>query len=170
MIRIAKEQFPEIDFRVTDAERLPFADDTFDLVVGVHVVHHLARPRVMFESVCRVTKPGGHFAFTIPDQLRQKGFGSFFPAVAEHHEMEAMPGGPLLMESDPAVIRAEVLSGGFRECRVERRHVTCRLGSLEPLLEVGWKFASSSRPERTLETASGRQPTAMQPYRLGDGS
>jgi hypothetical protein len=56
--------------------------------------------------------------------------------------MEAMPGGPLLMVSDPASIRAEVLTGGFRECRVERRHVTCRLQSLEPLLEVGWKFAS----------------------------
>src|SRR5215217_1089463 len=68
------------------AEQLPFEDDTFDLVVGVYVVHHLARPRVVFESVCRVTKPGGHFAFTIPDQLRQASFGSFFSAVTEHHE------------------------------------------------------------------------------------
>jgi ubiquinone/menaquinone biosynthesis C-methylase UbiE len=79
MIKIAKDQFPRIDFQVADAERLPFDDQSFDFVIGIHVVHHLARPRRMFESVCRVTKPGGHFAFTLPDQLRQQSFGSFFP-------------------------------------------------------------------------------------------
>jgi ubiquinone/menaquinone biosynthesis C-methylase UbiE len=50
MIRIAKDRFPEIDFRVADSERLPFEDGTFDLIVGVHILHHLARPRVVFES------------------------------------------------------------------------------------------------------------------------
>jgi SAM-dependent methyltransferase len=161
----------QIDFRVANAERLPFEDDTFDLVVGVHIVHHLARPRVMFESVCRVTKLGGHFAFTVPDQLRQESFGSFFSAVAEHHEMEAMPGGPLLMESDPAAIRAEVLTGGFRECRVERRRVTCRLQSLQPLLEVGWKFASLDRVGADVsDRIRATTYRNAEPYELGDGS
>jgi ubiquinone/menaquinone biosynthesis C-methylase UbiE len=54
MIRIAKDQFPKIEFRVADAEQLPFENDTFDLVVGVYVVHHLARPRVVFESMVRI--------------------------------------------------------------------------------------------------------------------
>lgn len=44
MIQVAKDQFPGAGFRVADAEQLPFERDTFDLVVGVHVVHHLARP------------------------------------------------------------------------------------------------------------------------------
>ncbi len=171
MIGIARDQFPRIDFQIADAERLPFGDDVFDLVVGVHIVHHLARPRVAFESICRVTKQGGHFAFTIPDQLRQAGFGSLFSAVAEHHKMEAMPGGPLLMESDPASIRAEVLTGGFRECRVERRQVTTRLQSLEPLLEAGWKLASLDLVAKDvgdqIKVATYRN---AKPYKLEDGS
>jgi SAM-dependent methyltransferase len=171
MIRVAKDQFPQIDFRVADAERLPFEDNTFDLIVGVHIVHHLARPRVMFESVCRVTKPEGHFAFTIPDQLRQASFGSFFSAVAKHHDMEAMPGGPLLMESDPAAIRAEVLAGGFRECRVERRHVQCRLHSLEPLLEVGQQFAGLDQVEtKVSDRIRATTYENAEPYKLADGS
>ncbi len=171
MIRIAKDQFPKIDFRVADAERLPFEDGSFDLIVGIHILHHLARPRVVFEAVCRVAKPGGHFAFTIPDQLRQASFGSFFSAVAKHHEMEAMPGGPLLMESDPAAIRAEVLTGGFRECRVERRHVKCRLQSLEPLLEVGWKFANLEQGEANVrDRIRTTTYSNAEPYKLADGS
>jgi SAM-dependent methyltransferase len=171
MIRTAKDQFPGIDFRVADAEQLPFDDSTFDLVVAVHVVHHLARPRVVFASLCRVTKRGGHFAFTIPDQLRQASFGSFFSAVAEHHKMDAMPGGPLLMETDPAVIQSEVLAGGFHECRVERRQVTTRLQSLEPLLEAGWKFANLDQAAADV-TDRIRATTYRnaEPYRLKDGS
>jgi len=171
MIRIAKDQFPQIDFRIADAEQLPFEDSTFDLIVGIHIVHHLARPRVVFDSVCRVTKPGGHFAFTVPDQLRQASFGSFFSAVAKHHEMEAMPGGPLLMESDPAAIRAEVLKGGFRECRVERRRIMCRLQSLEPLLEVGWKFANLEQSEANVKDRIRTTTYSnAEPYKLADGS
>ena len=122
MVRVAKDQFPEIEFQVGDAEQLLFDENTFDVVVGVHLVHHLARPRTVFASISRVIKPGGHFVFSIPDQMRQASFGSLFSAVAVHHKMDAMPGGPLLMESDPAIIRAEVLT--------------------EPLLEAGWKFAN----------------------------
>jgi SAM-dependent methyltransferase len=171
MIQVAKDQFPGTGFRVADAEQLPFESDTFDLVVGVHVVHHLARPRVVFESVCRVTKPGGNFAFTIPDQLRQASFGSFFSAVTEHHEMDAMPGGPLLMESDPAVVQAEVLTGGFQECRVERRQMTCKLQSLEPLLEVGRKFANLDQVAPDVnERIRATTYRNAGPYKQADGS
>jgi ubiquinone/menaquinone biosynthesis C-methylase UbiE len=171
MIRIAKQQFPAIDFRVADAERLPFEDGAFDLVIGIHVVHHLARPRVVIESVFRVTKPDGHFAFSIPDQLRQASFGSFFSAVSKHHQMEAMPGGPLLMESDPETIRAEFLAGGFRECRVERRRSICHLQSLEPLLEVGWKFANLEQGGADVKDRIRTTTyTNAEPYKWADGS
>jgi SAM-dependent methyltransferase len=152
-------------------EQLPFEDDAFDLVVGVYVVHHLARPRVVFESIFRVVKLGGDFAFTIPDQLRQTSFGSFYSAVTEHHEMDAMPGGPLLMENDPVIIRAEVLSGGFRECHVERRQVICRLQSLEPLLEVGRKFANLDQVAADInDRIRATTYRNAEPYKQTDGS
>ena len=44
---------------VADAQILPFRDATFDAVVGVDFVHHLATPLAFFREVARVLRPGG---------------------------------------------------------------------------------------------------------------
>src|SRR4051794_36893707 len=46
-----------------DAEQLPFADDTFDLVLGHAVLHHLPDLDQAFREFRRVLKPGGLLAF-----------------------------------------------------------------------------------------------------------
>jgi SAM-dependent methyltransferase len=48
-------------------ERLPFAGDSFDLVVSVWVLEHLADPLGTFIEVRRVLRPGGHFLFLTPN-------------------------------------------------------------------------------------------------------
>lgn len=53
---------------VGDAERLPFPDRTFDLVVGVSVLHHL-NLRAAVPEIRRVLKPGGRIAFTEPNMM-----------------------------------------------------------------------------------------------------
>jgi ubiquinone/menaquinone biosynthesis C-methylase UbiE len=47
------------DLRVADAEALPFADATFDLVYSWGVLHHSPRTEVAFRELFRVLKPGG---------------------------------------------------------------------------------------------------------------
>lgn len=46
-----------------DAEALPFADGSFDLVLGHAVLHHLPRLDRAFAEFERVLKPGGRFVF-----------------------------------------------------------------------------------------------------------
>ncbi len=46
-----------------DAESLPFADATFDLVLGHAVLHHLPDLRRAFAEFHRVLRPGGRIAF-----------------------------------------------------------------------------------------------------------
>jgi ubiquinone/menaquinone biosynthesis C-methylase UbiE len=46
-----------------DAERLPFADQSFDLVLGHAVLHHLPDLRRAFAEFHRVLAPGGRLAF-----------------------------------------------------------------------------------------------------------
>ena len=46
-----------------DAERLPFADASFDLVLGHAVLHHLPHLDRAFAEFRRVLKPGGRFLF-----------------------------------------------------------------------------------------------------------
>lgn len=49
-----------IDFRLSDAESLPFPDGVFDMVVSRLAVHHFKSPELVVSEMVRVCKPGGH--------------------------------------------------------------------------------------------------------------
>jgi ubiquinone/menaquinone biosynthesis C-methylase UbiE len=53
----------EVEGRVADAERLPYDDNEFDLVIGHAVLHHIPDVELAFREVLRVLKPGGRFVF-----------------------------------------------------------------------------------------------------------
>jgi len=56
---------------VTDlADRLPFRDSTFDVVVASNVLEHLKRPEEALCECHRVLKPGGLILITVPFLLR----------------------------------------------------------------------------------------------------
>lgn len=48
-----------IDGQAADAEELPYDDDTFDLVIGHAVIHHIPDVDKAFREMFRVLKPGG---------------------------------------------------------------------------------------------------------------
>jgi ubiquinone/menaquinone biosynthesis C-methylase UbiE len=52
-----------VDTKVTDAERLPFDDESFDLVFGHAVLHHLPDLNAALSEFRRVVRPGGALAF-----------------------------------------------------------------------------------------------------------
>jgi SAM-dependent methyltransferase len=47
------------DFRLTDGDRLPFEDESFDIACSMGVLHHIEDPRPMIAEMRRVLKPGG---------------------------------------------------------------------------------------------------------------
>lgn len=51
---------------VADALRLPFRSGSVDAVVGIDVLHHLARPRWFFTEVARVLRADGRLALVEP--------------------------------------------------------------------------------------------------------
>ncbi|EID55539.1 class I SAM-dependent methyltransferase [Saccharomonospora xinjiangensis] len=53
----------DVDGRVADAERIPYDDNSFDLVVGHAVLHHIPDVPAALREVLRVLKPGGRFVF-----------------------------------------------------------------------------------------------------------
>jgi SAM-dependent methyltransferase len=50
---------PGLTFRVGDAEALPFADSSFDLVHSKDSLHHMDAPERALAEYRRVTRPGG---------------------------------------------------------------------------------------------------------------
>jgi ubiquinone/menaquinone biosynthesis C-methylase UbiE len=48
----------DADLRCADVRDLPFADQTFDLVMSAHMLEHLADPRVGLREMARVLRPG----------------------------------------------------------------------------------------------------------------
>ncbi|MDR6912430.1 ubiquinone/menaquinone biosynthesis C-methylase UbiE [Rhodococcus fascians] len=62
-LRNAEHLGLEVDGRVADAETIPYDDDTFDLVVGHAVLHHIPDVEQSLREVLRVLKPGGRFVF-----------------------------------------------------------------------------------------------------------
>lgn len=48
-------------------EHLPFAGESFDLIVCLWVLEHLRSPEAVLREVHRVLRPGGHFLFLTPN-------------------------------------------------------------------------------------------------------
>jgi ubiquinone/menaquinone biosynthesis C-methylase UbiE len=49
----------KVTFRIEDGERLSFSDASFDVVLSVNTLHHLARPYKVVGELVRVLAPGG---------------------------------------------------------------------------------------------------------------
>ena len=52
---------PHLSFRQGDAEKLPFPDSSFDVVLNVESCHHYPSLSTFFSEVERVLRPGGSF-------------------------------------------------------------------------------------------------------------
>lgn len=63
MLEVCRENASRLGCTVTtrtaDAERLPYHDGEFDLVVGHAFLHHIPEPEVAFREIARVLRAGG---------------------------------------------------------------------------------------------------------------
>ena len=57
---------------VGDATRMPFPDDSFDIVIAAEVMEHIPADQVAIREVARVLRPGGVAAVTVPAWLPER--------------------------------------------------------------------------------------------------
>jgi ubiquinone/menaquinone biosynthesis C-methylase UbiE len=77
----------EIDTVVTEAEELPFADESFDIVFGHAVLHHIPNLERAFSEFIRVLRPGGAIVFA----GEPSRYGDMLAAVPKRTGMALAP-------------------------------------------------------------------------------
>jgi SAM-dependent methyltransferase len=98
MVSAAQEAHPSLEFRVADAEDLPFADATFGAALAAFVVNHLPRPERGAAELRRVVAPGGRVAVAMWDQPERVEFLGLLDAAMDAARVERgllLPPGPV---------------------------------------------------------------------------
>jgi demethylmenaquinone methyltransferase/2-methoxy-6-polyprenyl-1,4-benzoquinol methylase len=104
----------DVRFHLGDAERLPFDDDTFDVVWSSGSIEYWPNPVAAIEECRRITKPGGQVLMVGPDYPNSTVFQKMADAIMlfydedeadrmftkagfeqfEHHIQQSRPGSP----------------------------------------------------------------------------
>jgi len=130
-IALARQNFAQqgltADLREADGERLPFADESFDLVFAHGVVQYTSNDAALVAECRRVLKPGGTAIFQVYNRISWlNALGKLMKVGLEHEDA------PVLKKYSIAEFRA--LLRGFSAVRIveERFPVKSRLHG-------GWK-------------------------------
>jgi 2-polyprenyl-3-methyl-5-hydroxy-6-metoxy-1,4-benzoquinol methylase len=62
-----------LHFEIQDIERLPYEDDSFELVVSCETIEHVPRPQRAVRELARVLQPGGTLLLTCPNYMSVMG-------------------------------------------------------------------------------------------------
>jgi SAM-dependent methyltransferase len=89
-LAVANAEPDGVEFRMAEAERLPFGDAEFDFVWIFDVLEHVEVPEAMLAEVVRVLRPGGGFHIVLPLEgqpwtlYRLVGCGARWKAKVRH--------------------------------------------------------------------------------------
>lgn len=155
---------PHIDFRSFAGERLPFADESFDLVTSIEVLEHLdhEHERLHLSEARRVLHPGGILLLTTPSRRLPMP-----PQHLRHYTVEGLTG---LIRSCGLDILSVRGQGSPWASRLKKLRKTMNRA---PLIWKPWRYFLRERPaERatTLLVAARRSPEAVSVDRGARGS
>jgi Methylase involved in ubiquinone/menaquinone biosynthesis len=96
MIAIAIAMFPDISFIQGDAQRLPFADASFDRALINFGLLHVSHPERACAEACRVLKSNGRFGFSVwAGPEKSAGAKIVNDAIEAHADLDVgLPEGP----------------------------------------------------------------------------
>jgi ubiquinone/menaquinone biosynthesis C-methylase UbiE len=87
MLCILKEKLISLDMKKRctlmqlNAESLDFKDNTFSLIVGAAILHHLLNPEKVFEKIIKILKPGGCAIFFEPFENGMSIMGLIYQSI-----------------------------------------------------------------------------------------
>lgn len=129
----AEQSGVEIDYRATTSEALEAAGETFDVVLNMEVVEHVANVDLFMTSCCNMVRPGGlMFLATINRTLKARALAIF---MAEN-VLKWLPKGTHEFEK---LVRPEEIEAPVRAAGME---VIDRTGVFYNVLQDRWNKSS----------------------------
>jgi SAM-dependent methyltransferase len=146
MIGAARRLASGLDFRVGDAEQLPFDDAAFDAAVSTFGIMFVSRPEAAAAELARVVRKGGRIAITSwpPDSSVARKFGVHRPYLPPSTSPSPFDWG--------IPDRVQDLLGSTFDLRFEQGVSVLRLASSEEAWEL---FVRGYGPTRMLADSKG---------------
>jgi SAM-dependent methyltransferase len=180
MVALARRLHPRLEFVQASAERLPFADGSFDAAVGNFLILHLGRPEQAAAEIARVLAPGGRAALStwdVPERTRLLGVLIEAAHDAGAEPLASIPAGPPLFRFADELEFTRLLEGaGLSQVEVETVSFTHRLAGADELWDgcrdgtVRMKAIVFDQPKRTLARIRARFDELVGEYTAPDGS
>lgn len=159
---------------LANAERLPFNDGAFDVVVCCYVANHFARPEIAFRELRRVLDSAGRLVVISPIQQQMVSVGILMQAVAgilPPAESEPFPSGPLSGVDDPHVYSETLQAAGYANVSAEARVKPLVQQDLDTMCRSLWHlFHLDNQPKSTQQSIRERINELSARYRVADGS
>ncbi|MFX1321947.1 MAG: class I SAM-dependent methyltransferase [Promethearchaeota archaeon] len=76
-----------IKFKLINAEKIPYPNDIFDVVLGCHMLYHVPNIQKALKSINRVLKPGGKFISTTVSQQHMRELKDFLSEFELYSEV-----------------------------------------------------------------------------------
>jgi len=176
MLRVAAREAPGARLARMDMERLGVRTGAFDAAVCGHGLQFAPDVGRALAEMCRVLRPGGRLAASVPAGVRSRRLACLVVRVADRclnpppEVLDAVDRRPL---ADPAALRAAALAAGFGRAEVERVATVARWDGPDAFAALAARWWDAA------VRAEGLPPDRLERYRdelraalvrcLGDG-
>lgn len=145
------------EFRVADAQDLPFEDDIFDAVVANHMLYHVLDRTGAFSEIVRVLGPGGHLYAATNGEGHMREMGPMLRALDPSH-----PAGSFFRDLPGFSLEngAKQLSLWFSEVSLRRYEDALAVTEAKPLTDYLLSGAAADAAARELAADQFRRRAA----------
>jgi len=162
MLRVAARAVPGARLARMDLERLGVRDGAFDAAACGHGLQFVSDLGRALAEACRVLRPGGRLAASVPAGVRSRRLATVIVRVADrclNPPPEVAGAVDRRVVADPAALRDAALAAGFGRVEVERVATVARWESPAAFaaLAAGWWDAAVR--------AEGLPPDRLERYR-----
>jgi len=143
MLAVARSKAPEIEWRQSPAELLPFDGSSFDAVVSQFGLMFFDNRRAAIQEMMRVLRPGGRLAVAVWGALEDSpGYAAFDRLVRRLcGEQAAAIWRAAFVLGNPQVLQAVFTEAGLPDAELSAQIGTARFPSIQALVNAevqGW--------------------------------